>query len=144
MTSPYEIVYFSSVSENTHRFVQRAAKQGNLTLRRIPLRRTDTPLRVTNPYLLVTPTYGADDRAGAVPRQVIGFLNDPGNRSLLRGVVSGGNTNFAQDYAIAGDTIARKTGAPLLMRFELLGLPEDVAALIDLAHRAPPQRTSLP
>lgn len=76
------LVYFSSVSENTRRFVEKLG----LPATRIPLhpRRDGMPL-VTEPYVLVVPTYGGGERAGAVPRQVIRFLNVEANRALLRG-----------------------------------------------------------
>ncbi|MEU3531737.1 class Ib ribonucleoside-diphosphate reductase assembly flavoprotein NrdI [Streptomyces murinus] len=120
------LVYFSSVSENTRRFV---AKLG-LPATRIPLhpRRTGMPL-VTEPYVLITPTYGGGERAGAVPRQVIGFLNIEANRALLRGVISSGNTNFGADYCLAGRVIAAKCRVPELYRFELLGTDRDVRAV---------------
>ncbi|WP_410375382.1 class Ib ribonucleoside-diphosphate reductase assembly flavoprotein NrdI, partial [Cronobacter malonaticus] len=37
-------------------------------------------LRADEPYILVVPTYGGGGTAGAVPRQVIRFLNDEHNR----------------------------------------------------------------
>lgn len=118
-----DVVYFSSVSENTHRFVARLDRPGN----RIPLRpRQDGMIRVHRPYVLVVPTYGGGLRARAVPRQVIAFLNDAHNRALLRGVIVGGNRNFGADYCIAGPIIAKKCGVPVLHRFELLGTPRDV------------------
>lgn len=120
------VVYFSSASENTHRFVEKLGVDAD----RIPLHRTDEPLTVTQPYVLVLPTYGGGGTArGAVPKQVIAFLNDPANRALLRGVVAAGNTNFGADYCRAGDIVAAKCGVPLLHRFELLGTPDDVAAV---------------
>ncbi|SDS39729.1 class Ib ribonucleoside-diphosphate reductase assembly flavoprotein NrdI [Corynebacterium timonense] len=118
-----DVVYFSSASENTHRFVARLDRPGT----RIPLRpRTDGMIRVNRPYVLVVPTYGGGRRAQAVPRQVVAFLNDAHNRALLRGVIVGGNRNFGTDYCIAGPIIARKCGVPVLHRFELLGTPRDV------------------
>ena len=48
------LVYFSSVSENTRRFVDRLG----LAAERIPLRPTDGFLHVQEPYVLVVPTYG--------------------------------------------------------------------------------------
>ena len=117
------LVYFSSASENTHRFV------GKLGYRsaRIPLRRGDEPLVVDEEYVLVVPTYGGGSVKGAVPKQVIAFLNDPHNRSLCRGVISSGNTNFGEAYCLAGDIIASKFDVPLLYRYELLGTNTDVA-----------------
>ena len=116
-------VYFSTASENTHRFV------GKLGYRsaRIPLRRGDEPLVVDEEYVLVVPTYGGGSVKGAVPKQVIAFLNDPHNRSLCRGVISSGNTNFGEAYCLAGDIIASKLDVPLLDRYELLGTNTDVA-----------------
>lgn len=117
------LVYFSSVSENTHRFVQKLG----VAAHRIPLRAHDEPPRVTEPYVLLTPTYGGGDGRGAVPKQVVRFLNDAGNRALIRGVISAGNTNFGDSYCLAGDVVAAKCQVPHLDRFELLGTPEDVA-----------------
>ncbi|OCP35216.1 class Ib ribonucleoside-diphosphate reductase assembly flavoprotein NrdI [Ensifer sp. LC163] len=117
------IVYFSSRSENTHRFV---GKLG-LRARRIPVSAADAPLDVQEPYVLVVPTYCGDDGKGAVPKQVIRFLNDADNRSHIRGVIAAGNSNFGATYGTAGDVIAAKCQVPYLYRFELLGTDEDVA-----------------
>ena len=116
------LVYFSSASENTHRFV---AKLG-LPARRIPLLPNEPPLQVRDPYVLVVPTYGGGNLGGAVPKQVIRFLNDAENRALIRGVVSAGNTNFGEAYCIAGDIVAAKCGVPHLYKFELMGTADDV------------------
>jgi protein involved in ribonucleotide reduction len=116
------LVYFSSVSENTHRFVQRLG----LPARRIPLTPAQGFLRIDEPYVLVVPTYGGGNEGGAVPRQVVKFLNDAHNRSLLRGVIAAGNTNFGEAYCLAGTIIAAKCQVPYLYGFELLGTPEDV------------------
>ena len=117
------LVYFSSSSENTHRFVGRTG----LPAIRIPINRQPEKLRVDTPYILVVPSYGGGSATGAVPTQVIRFLNDEHNRSLIRGVIAAGNTNFGAAYCIAGDIIAQKCQVPYLYRFELLGTPEDVA-----------------
>jgi protein involved in ribonucleotide reduction len=119
------IVYFSSTSENTHRFV---AKLG-VDAQRIPLRASEPPLTVDRPFVLIVPTYGGGNGAGAVPKQVIRFLNDPDNRALLLGVISAGNTNFGAAYCIAGDIVARKCRVPHLYQFELMGTTDDVVAV---------------
>lgn len=118
-----DLVYFSSVSENTRRFVERLDRRAI----RIPLRpRIEGMIRVREPYVLVVPSYGGGDRGGAVPKQVVAFLNDPVNRSLIRGVITAGNTNFGEHYCIAGPIISAKCGVPELYRFELLGTARDV------------------
>ena len=123
------LVYFSSASENTHRFVERLG----LPAVRIPLHTADS-LRVDEPYVLICPTYGGGrhvlggnrSEKEFVPRQVAKFLNDPHNRALLRGVIAAGNTNFGDTYCAAGEVISRKCGVPYLYRFELMGTAEDV------------------
>jgi len=134
------IVYYSSASENTHRFVERLG----LPARRIPLRPTDPFLRVDEPYVLIVPTYGGGNEGGAVPRQVVKFLNDEGNRSLLLGVIAAGNTNFGEAYCIAGDIIAKKCRVPYLYRFELLGTAEDVARVREGLGRLWRQHSQIP
>lgn len=122
------LVYFSSVSENTRRFVDRL----DLPALRIPLRpRIEGQMRVASPFVLVVPTYGGGERAGAVPRQVVGFLNDSVNRGLLRGVITAGNTNFGEHYCLAGPVISSKCRVPELYRFELLGTERDVHRVRD-------------
>ncbi|WP_173923015.1 class Ib ribonucleoside-diphosphate reductase assembly flavoprotein NrdI [Agromyces sp. Marseille-P2726] len=119
------LVYFSSVSGNTKRFIEKLDRPAI----RIPLFAREQSLRVDEPYVLVVPTYGGGDGKGAVPKQVIRFLNDPHNRSLIRGVISAGNTNFGAAFGLAGDIVAAKTGVPHLYRFEVFGTPDDVRAV---------------
>ncbi|MGV0633830.1 class Ib ribonucleoside-diphosphate reductase assembly flavoprotein NrdI [Mycolicibacillus trivialis] len=119
------LVYFSSVSENTHRFIQKLG----LPAIRIPLHE---PIEVDEPYVLVVPTYGGGRHtpsvtdSGYVPKQVKKFLNNEHNRALLRGVIAAGNNNFGAEYCYAGEVISRKCGVPYLYRFELMGTPDDV------------------
>lgn len=122
-----ELVYFSSVSGNTHRFVEKLGRPAS----RIPLYASDDALTVTEPYVLCLPTYGGGGLGGAVPKQVIRFLNDPQNRSLIRGVIGAGNTNFGETFCLAGDIIAAKCAVPHLYRIEVFGTPDDVRIVHD-------------
>ncbi|MEL4012607.1 class Ib ribonucleoside-diphosphate reductase assembly flavoprotein NrdI [Dryocola clanedunensis] len=115
------LVYFSSDSENTRRFVERLG----LPALRIPLE-VKQKLVVTEPYILIVPSYGGGGVAGAVPAQVIRFLNNPENRALLRGVIASGNRSFGEGFCRAGDVIAQKCRVPYLYRFELLGTGQDI------------------
>lgn len=119
------LVYFSSVSGNTKRFIEKLGRDAD----RVPLFPSEDPLVASEPYVLVVPTYGGGDGNGAVPKQVIRFLNDERNRSLLRGVIGAGNTNFGEGYCLAGDIIAAKCNVPHLYRFEVFGTPDDVRAV---------------
>lgn len=125
------LVYFSSVSENTHRFVVKLGLPAE-QVTRIPLHGR---IEVDEPYVLVVPTYGGGkatpdiNSGGYVPKQVIAFLNNEHNRSLLRGVIAGGNNNFGAEFAYAGNVISRKCAVAYLYRFELMGTPDDVDAV---------------
>lgn len=121
------LVYYSSTSENTHRFVEKLGMSST----RLPVDAASEPPVVAEPYVLVLPTYGGGDGKGAVPKPVIHFLNNKANRALIRGVIAAGNTNFGTGYALAGDIVAQKCAVPLLYRFELLGTAEDVRNVKD-------------
>lgn len=116
------IVYFSSVSGNTERFVEKL----NLPSVRIPLRRGDDNVNVEKPSVLILPTYGAGPATKAVPKQVIKYLNIKQNRDMIRGVIGTGNTNFGEAYGLAADIVAKKLGVPVLYKLEIFGTPEDV------------------
>ena len=129
------LVYFSSVSGNTARFIEKLGFESV----RIPLRASDQPVIITEPFVLVTPTYGGgqgrDEHRGAVPKQVIRFLNEQRNRDLIRGVISAGNTNFGEAFCLAGEIISQKCRVPHLYRLELFGTPEDVDRVSDGLER---------
>ena len=119
----FDVVYFSSVSENTKRFVDKLEAQSV----RIPIR-TDEAAEFVHDRdsVLVLPTYGGGNDNSTVPKQVIKFLNNPENRKHIKAVIAGGNTNFGSHFGKAGDIVADKLGVPELYRFEITGTPEDV------------------
>ncbi len=116
------VVYYSSSSEYTHRFVSKLSHPGL----RLPLLTKDVDVEVDEPYVLITPTYGAGPNRGSVPKQIKKFLSSEGNRKHLVGVIGAGNTNFGENYCRAASLVAAKCHVPELYRFELLGTPEDV------------------
>jgi protein involved in ribonucleotide reduction len=119
----FDVVYFSSVSENTKRFVDKLEAQ---TVR-IPIRTEEAAEFVHHrDSVLVLPTYGGGNDNSTVPKQVIKFLNNPENRKHIKAVIAGGNTNFGSHFGKAGDIVADKLGVPVLYRFEITGTPEDV------------------
>jgi len=119
----FDVVYFSSVSENTKRFVDKLEAQ---TVR-IPIRTEEAAEFVHDrDSVLILPTYGGGNDNSTVPKQVIKFLNNPENRKHIKAVIAGGNTNFGSHFGKAGDIVADKLGVPVLYRFEITGTPEDV------------------
>ncbi|MEQ4710165.1 class Ib ribonucleoside-diphosphate reductase assembly flavoprotein NrdI [Providencia huaxiensis] len=119
------LIYFSSRSENCHRFIEKL----DIPATRLPIGNHESSLIATKPYVLLLPTYGGGGTKGAVPKEVIQFLNIEVNRELIRGVIAAGNTNFGDAYAIAGNIIAQKCHVPYLYRFELLGTAKDVQSV---------------
>lgn len=126
-----QLVYFSSRSGNTAKFVTRLG----IEALRIPLSTDSLMPNPDRPYVLISPTYSDGDGRGAVHSQVIRFLNNPARRALIRGVISCGNRNFGKFYAAAGDIIASKCKVPLLYRFELAGTEEDIARVMSGLQR---------
>ena len=121
----FDVYYFSSVSENTKRFVEKLG----LNAVRIPLKTEDAAEFVVagdQDAVLVVPTYGSGNEGATVPKQVIKFLNNPANRQRVKGVIATGNTNFGESYGLAGDIVAAKLGVPLLYRVEIMGTPHEV------------------
>lgn len=117
------VVFFSSVSGNTKRFVEKL----NVRSKPLPLKTNDETIIVHEPYVLCLPTYGNPRKEGGhVPPQVVKFLNIETNRKYLLGVIGAGNTNFSDKFCIAADIISQKCGVPVLYKFELMGTPEDV------------------
>ena len=118
-----QLVYYSSGSGNTARFIERLG----LPALRIPVRQEGEMPEPRNPFVLITPTYADGEGRGAVAKQVIRFLNDPAKRALLRGVIAGGNRNFGSTYGLAADVVSKKCNVPVLYRFELAGNEIDIA-----------------
>jgi protein involved in ribonucleotide reduction len=118
------IVYFSNYSNNTHRFVEKLETESC----RIPITGLNYPI-VKNSYILITPTYGN----GRTPPQIIKFLNQA-DRSLVKGVVGSGNTNFGETFCLGAIKVSQKLKVPLFHRFELLGNSEDIDIVRELIH----------
>ena len=117
------LVYFSSGSGNTARFMARLGLPGQ----RIPMRADEAMPSPRAPFVLICPTFADGEGRHAVPKPVIRFLNNPDNRVQLRGVIANWNRNFGPTYALAGRVISEKCKVPILYRFELAGTETDLA-----------------
>ena len=72
------LVHFSSRSGNTGRFVAAVGVPSD----RIPIAADDDLPMPAAPYILICPTFADGEGRGAVPKQVIRFLNEEQNRKL--------------------------------------------------------------
>lgn len=142
------LVYFSSSSRNTERFVEKIvnfSKEYYPLLRKNgekvdipPLNPIKIPISMRNetivtdiPFILVTPTYGGtiingkkDERM--VPLQVQKFMEEESNTKNIKGVIGTGNINFGSDYGKAANIISNSYKVPLLYKAELMGTEEDI------------------
>ena len=119
------LVYYSSPSEMTKRFAYKVTQEPI----RIPMHwDKEKPLIVSEPYLLICPTYCAGNNLNrATPPQVIKFLNIKENRDLCQGVVGTGQANYGPiKYCLGAKQVSEKLQVPLLYQYELLGLSEDI------------------
>jgi len=91
---------------------------------RLPLTPAEAFPVLTEPFVLVVPTFGRED-ATAVPKPVTKFLEMGDHSSLIRGVIAGGNRNFGETFALAGKIISANLNVPCLYRFEMAGTLED-------------------
>lgn len=115
------VVFFSSVTENTARFVENL----DVPSIRIPLKGSEDLPEISEPFVLITPTYGAGSK-GFVPKQVIRLLNVESIRNQCIGVIGCGNINFGEDYCKAAYIISEKLQVPVLYQLELAGTDQDI------------------
>lgn len=109
-----KLVFFSLTGQ-TRRFV---AKTGLKGVEILPL----NPFVCMNePYLLIVPTYDKE-----VTAPIFEFLEYKNNREYCKGVLGGGNRNFADLFVFTAKDISRDYELPLLYAFEFNGTTEDV------------------
>ena len=117
------VVYFSSISGNTHKFVEKLQARNV----RLPLRTKDETPVMHEPYVLCVPTYGKPEGAGNVPPQVVKFLEQrrepsPASRRYrIREIQTSDLSSESQQILWR-----RNAMFPLLFKFELMGTPSDV------------------
>ena len=130
------LVYFSSVSGNTARFVEKLGMRG----RAHPAppdgcRRSSSMSRSCSSPRPTAEARAEAKRRAQSPSRSSGSSTTSATAILIRGVISAGNTNFGEHFCIAGDIISRKCRVPHLYRLEVFGTPEDVDRVSDGLER---------
>lgn len=124
------IVYFS-LTGNTRRFVNKILDlKPDVTI--IELKRFEPLPQLTQPYLLVVPTYVSE-----ITQPVRDFLEYGRNLNYCQGIYGGGNRNFAELYCFTAFDLEREYHVPVKHCFEFQGTNYDVKKLLkDVSHIA--------
>ncbi|MDR0921808.1 MAG: class Ib ribonucleoside-diphosphate reductase assembly flavoprotein NrdI [Lactobacillales bacterium] len=109
-----KLVYFSLTGQ-TRRFVKKIGMES------VEITPTNPFLTVDEPYLLIVPTYERE-----ITEPVNDFLEYETNLKQCKGVIGGGNRNFADLFIYTAKDICRDYDLPLLYAFEFNGTMEDV------------------
>jgi|AGTN01.2.fsa_nt_gi ribonucleoside-diphosphate reductase 2, operon protein nrdI len=112
-------VYFDSKTGNVARFIEKVRSRTGWECVKI----SDSML-VNQAGHLVTYT----TKIGSVPETTARFMER--NSPLILSVSSSGNLNWGQNYGLAGNKIAEAYHIPLLLKFELSGLEQNVNEFI--------------
>ncbi|MGF3065933.1 class Ib ribonucleoside-diphosphate reductase assembly flavoprotein NrdI [Facklamia sp. P12945] len=110
-------IVFISLTGQTRRFVEKLSADYQLELDDLTC-----DMIVNQPYLLIVPTYQE-----VVRDLVDDFFENEVNRQNCRGVVGGGNLNFAQLFCFTAKDISRDYQIPLIHKFEFQGNESDVS-----------------
>ncbi|MBD3949796.1 class Ib ribonucleoside-diphosphate reductase assembly flavoprotein NrdI [Tuanshanicoccus lijuaniae] len=98
----------------------------------------DTPmLEVTEPYIIVAPTYERE-----VTDLLWEFVETGNNRHYLQGVAGGGNVNFNTLYCFTAKDLSRDFNVPILHLFEFQGNANDVKKLKEEVEKLGKTKTS--
>jgi len=108
------LIMFDSKTGNVRRFVQKLEFPEHQVIE------LKAGLKVCEPYILLTYTTGM----GHVPQTTLDFLK--ANHINLHAVAASGNRNWGQNFALSANKISTMYGVPILHKFEMSGMPEDV------------------
>ncbi|MDR0298360.1 MAG: class Ib ribonucleoside-diphosphate reductase assembly flavoprotein NrdI [Streptococcaceae bacterium] len=113
-----KLVFFS-VTGNTRRFVEKVGLSADKV---VEITADNPEIELTEPFVLIVPCY---ERATTNP--VWEFMNWAGNSQACRGLIGGGNRNFAGLFIYTAKDLAADFMVPLLYGFEFSGMPNDHA-----------------
>lgn len=113
-------IYYDSRTGNVERFIQKLKSQRDWSFVKI----SQDLIPKGDGHLITYTT-----NFGEVPRSTFRFMESYGEK--IKSVSSSGNMNWGQSFGLAADKIATQYHIPLLLKFELSGLPQDVESLIN-------------
>lgn len=113
-------IAFFSVTGQTRRFIYKIHKVLP-TIESMEIIPDDPYVEIEEPFVLIVPTY---ERATTDP--VWQFMNWAGNSTFCRGVIGGGNRNFAGLFIYTAKDLSKDFDIPVVYGFEFNGTAEDV------------------
>lgn len=116
------IIYYDSKTGNVERFVRKLSASTGWDCVKV----ADAPVVSEKGHLITYTT-----KIGCVPASTERFLQE--NHPYVLSVSSSGNRNWGPNFALAADKIARQYGIPLLFKFELSGLEQDLQIFMEKA-----------
>lgn len=114
-----KIVYYSQTGQ-TKKFVEKIKNA-----EAIEITPTDFDIEVTEPYILVMPSYETNVHPIVIDTAA-DFLETADNIAYCKGLFGAGNRNFAELFATTARTLAKEYNLPLLHTFEFQGSPLDI------------------
>ncbi|KEK22155.1 class Ib ribonucleoside-diphosphate reductase assembly flavoprotein NrdI [Bacillus gaemokensis] len=109
------LVCYDSKTGNVERFISK------LGLKAIKIKEN---MKIEDNFIFVTYTTGF----GQVPERALSFLKR--NHNKLLGVAASGNRNWGHSFARSADIIAKMYKVPIVHKFELSGMEQDVKRFI--------------
>lgn len=113
-------IYYDSKTGNVERFIRKVSMLRNWHFIRIT-----EGFKPEHSGHLITYTTNFGD----IPRLTSHFMQEYAR--MIKSVSVSGNRNWGKLFGQAGDQISKNYGIPLLVKFELSGLPEDIESLIN-------------
>ena len=117
-------VYYDSKTGNVARFISRLKEMTPCRCQKI-----SAELEIDTPGHLITYT----TKIGEVPETTWQFVQN--NRPNILSITSSGNRNWGRSYGLAADKISSAFSLPVLLKFELSGLNEDINKFITKAKQ---------
>lgn len=112
-----KIIYFTLTGQ-TRKFVDK------LNMDVLELNPADPFVSVSEPFIIVTPTYDKE-----MTELWDDFLETGNNQDFFKGVAGGGNLNFGKLFVFTAKDLAKDYHVPLLHEFEFQGNDSDVLKL---------------
>lgn len=109
------LIVYLSLTGNTKRFVDK------LEMDSLEIDSMNPFVQVDQPFVVVAPTYDIE-----ATECINDFIEYKDNQSHLKGVMGGGNLNFAELYVFTAKDLAKEYNCKLLYSFEYSGTDTDV------------------